>query len=79
MYYVIRLKPTIYLSSNFPTNINTEEEAVAYVADIAKEKSYKCWVVLSRKEKVYITEDGEVGGKIATKYGDENYPYVRVK
>ncbi len=34
---------------------------------------------LSRREKVYITEDGEVGGKIETFYGDEDYPYVKVK
>ncbi len=70
--------PTIYLSYNLPTNINTEEEAVEFVAGIAKEKSNKCWLILSRKEKVYIAEDGEVGGKIKTFYGDEDYPYVKV-
>ena len=79
MYYVTRLMPTIYLSYELPTNINTADEAVSFVAGIAKEKGNKCWVILSRKEKVYITEDGEVRGKIETKYGDEDYPYVRVK
>ncbi len=79
MYYIIRLMPTIYLSFEMPTNINTEEEAVEFVAGIAKEKHNKCWVVLSRREKVYITEDGEVGGKIEAFYDDEDYPYVRVK
>ncbi len=75
----MRLMPTIYLSYNLPTNIKTEEEAVTYVAGIAKEKHNKCWVVLSRREKVYITEDGEIRGKIITEYDDKHYPYVRVK
>ncbi len=66
-------------SFELPTNIKTEEEAVEFVAGIAKEKHNKCWVVLSRREKVYITEDGEVGGKIITECGDKNYPYTRVK
>ncbi len=70
---------SIYLSYDLPTNIKAEDEAVRFVADIAKEKHNKCWVVLSRKEKVYITEDGEVGGKIMTEYGDKDYPYVKVK
>ncbi len=63
----------------FRPGINTEEEAVEFVAGIAREKHNKCWVVLSRREKVYITEDGEVGGKIMTEYDDKDYPYVRVK
>ncbi len=56
-----------------------EEEAVEFVAGIAKEKHNKCWVVLSRREKVYIAEDGKVGGKIEALYDDKNYPSVRVK
>ncbi len=79
MYYIIRLMPTIYLSYDLPTNIKTEEEAVEFVAGIAKEKHNKCWVVLSRREKVYITEDGEIRGKIINEYDDKHYPYVRVK
>jgi transcriptional regulator with XRE-family HTH domain len=79
MYYTIRMMPTIYLSYELPSDIKTEDEAIRFVAGIAKEKHNKCWVVLSRKEKVYITEDGEVGGKVETKYGDEDYPYMRVR
>jgi len=79
MHYVMRLMPTIYLSYDLPTNINTEEEAVNFVVSIAKEKHNKCLVILSRKEKVYIAEDGDIRGKIETKFGDEDYPYVMVK
>ena len=46
---------------------------------IAKEKHKKCCLVMSRKEKIYIDEDGEIEVKIETKYGDEDYPYVRVR
>ncbi len=79
MYYVMRIIPAIYLSYDLPTNINSEEEAFKFVANIAKEKHKKCCLVLSRKEKIYIDEDGDIEVKIETKYGDEGYPYVRVK
>ena len=79
MSYTIKVMPTIYLSYDLPSNITSEDEAVRFVAGIAKEQHNKCWVILSRKEKVYITEAGEVRGKIETKYGDEDYPYVRVR
>ena len=54
MYYVMRIIPTIYLSYDLPTNINSEEEAVKFVAGIAKEKHKKCCLVLSRKEKYFL-------------------------
>ena len=79
MYYVMRIIPTIYLSYDLPTNINSEEEAVKFVAGIAKEKHKICCLVLSRKEKIYIDEDGEIVGKIETEFGDGDCPYVRVK
>ncbi len=79
MYYVMRIIPTIYLSYNLPSNINSEIEAIKFVANIAKEKYKKCCLVLSRKEKIYIDEDGEIEGRFKTKYGDRNYPYVRVR
>ena len=79
MYYVMRIIPTIYMSYDLPSNINSEEEAVKFVAEIAKEKHKKCCLVLSRKEKIFFDEDGQVEGKFETKQGDEDYTYVRVK
>jgi len=79
MYYVMRIIPTIYMSYDLPSNINSEIEAIKFVANIAKEKYKKCCLVLSRKEKIYIDEDGQVEGRYETKFGDENYPFVRVK
>jgi len=79
MYYVMRIIPTIYLSYDLPSYIYSEDEAINFVAGVAKEKHKKCCIVLSRKEKIYIDEDGEIVGKIETKYGDRYNPYVRVK
>ena len=38
MYYVMRIIPTIYLSYDIPSNINCENEAIIFVAGIAREK-----------------------------------------
>ena len=79
MYYVIRIIPAIYMSYDLPSNINSEDEAIKFIAEIAKEKHKKCCLVLSRKEKIFFDEDGEIEGKFEAKYGDRDYPCVRVK
>jgi len=79
MYYVIRIIPAIYMSYDLPSNIKSENEAINFVAEIAKNKHKKCCLVLSRKEKIYIDEGGEIEGRFETEYGDEDYPCVRVK
>ncbi len=78
-YYTLRVMPSIYLSYNLPGNFSTEKEATEYVAKIAKEKKFKAWVNLSRREKIYITEKGEIRGKIKTTIENVNYPYTRIK
>jgi len=71
--------PSIYISYDLPGNLSTENEAAEYVAKIAKEKQAKAWVNLSRREKIYITEKGEIRGKIKTTTENVNYPYIRIK
>ncbi len=78
-YYTLRMMPTIYLSYDMPGNFPTEEQAAEYVAKIAKEKHAKAWLSLSRREQIYITEKGEIRGKIKTTIENVNYPYTRVK
>jgi len=34
---------------------------------------------LSRKEKIFFDEDGQIEGRFEAKYGDRDYPYLRVK
>ena len=79
MYYVVRVIPAIYVSYDLPSYINSEDKAVKFVANIAREKHKKCCLVLSRKEKIFFDEDGQIEVKFETKYGDEDYPYMRVK
>ncbi len=78
-YYTLRMMPTIYLSYDMPGDFPTEEQSAEYVAKIAKEKQVKAWLNLSRREKIYITEKGEIMGKIKTTIENVNYPYTRVK
>ncbi len=78
-YYTLRMMPTIYMSYDMPGNFPTENQAAEYVAKIAKEKHAKAWLSLSRRERIYITEKGEIGGKIKTTIENVNYPYTRVK
>ena len=70
-YYTLRMMPCIYLSYDLPGNLSTEKEAAEYVAKITKEKQVKAWVNLSRREKIYITEKGEIRGKIKTTIDNE--------
>jgi len=78
-YYTLRMMPTIYLSYDMPGYYPTEEQSADYVAKIAKEKHVKAWLNLSRREMIYITEKGEIMGKIKTTIENVNYPYTRVK
>lgn len=78
-YYTLRIMPSIYLSYDLPGNLSTEKEAAEYVAKIAKRKKVKAWVNLSRRERIYITEKGEIRGKIKTTIENANYPYTRFK
>jgi len=79
MYYVIRIIPAIYMSYDLPSYINSEEEAINFVREIAREKHKKCCLVLSRKEKIFFDQDGQIEGRFETEYGDESFPCVRVK
>ena len=78
MYYVMRIIPAIYMSYDLPSYIYSEDEAINFVAGVAKEKHKKCCLVLSREEKIYIDEDGQIEGRFEAKYGDRDYPCVRV-
>jgi len=67
------------MSYDLPSYIYSENEAVKFAANIAKEKHKKCCLVLSRREKIFFDEDGENEVKIETKYGDRDYPYARIR
>ena len=66
----MRIIPAIYICYDLPSNINSEEKAINFVAEIAREKYKKCCLVLSRKEKIFFDENGQVEGRFETVYGD---------
>ena len=78
MSYTIRVMPAVYLSYDLPGNIKTEDEAIEYVIGKTKKKRLKTWLNLSRKDKVYISEKGEIMGKIKTTIDNASYPYMRI-
>ena len=66
MYYTIRMMPTIYLSYDLPAEIKSEEEAIAYVTDIAKDKKCLAWLSFSRRDIVFIDKSGGVTGRLSS-------------
>ena len=78
-YYTLRIMPSIYFSYDLPGDLSTENEAAEYVAKIAKRKKAKAWLNLSRREKINISEDGEIRGKIKTTIENAHYSYTRIK
>ena len=79
MTYTIRIMPTIYLTYDLPTNINTEDEAVAFCCAQAKEKRKLIWLSPSRKVTIFISKDGEVTGRKETTIDEIDLPYMRIK
>jgi hypothetical protein len=67
------MMPTIYLSYDLPSNITSEDEAIAYVSDVAKDKKCLTWLSLSRKEIVFIDKSGGVTGR----YEKESCTYLQ--
>jgi len=79
MYYTIRMMPTIYLSYDLPSNIKTEDEAIDYVSDVAKNKKCLAWLNLSRRETLFIDKSGGVTGRHENSLYDSTLPYLLVR
>ncbi len=78
MYYTIRMMPTIYLSYDLPSNITSEDEAIAYVSAIAKDRKCLAWLFLTRRETVCIDKSGRVTGRYENGLHDTSMPYLLV-
>jgi len=79
MYYTIRVMPTIYLSYDLPSDIKTEDEAIAYVSDVAKNKKCLAWLNLNRREIVFIDKSGEVTGRYENGLHDFKAPFLLIR
>ena len=79
MYYTIRMMPTVYLSYDLPSNIKTEDEAIAYVSAIAKDKKCLAWLNLSRRETVLIDRSGGITERHKHCLHDTTLPYLLIR
>jgi hypothetical protein len=61
-----------------PPEITTSEEAENYARDHAKKKGCRVCLVLSRRESLWIGDDGEVKCRSHAKRGVPNIPYATV-
>jgi len=53
MTYTIRAMPAIYLTYDLPAEITSENGAVVYVSDIAKDSKCMAWLNLSRRGSIF--------------------------
>ena len=60
---VVRAIPGLMASVKLPDDVTTPEQAVAYGQALASRTKKKVFVVLSRRETVGITEEGEINGR----------------
>jgi hypothetical protein len=60
---VVRHLPGFVTSVEVPEGVTTPEQAVAHGRDLARRLSKKVFVVLSRRETVGISEEGEISGR----------------
>jgi hypothetical protein len=76
MKLILRPIPAVNLLHTMPPEIETREEAEKYAQNYAKEKGFRVCLVLSRRESVWIGEDGEITGRTFAKPGMPNMPYT---
>jgi len=55
---IFRAIPGVFLGHPIPEDLKTPEEMEQYAADFAKRTHAKTWLVLSRRLRIYFTEDG---------------------
>ncbi|MCZ2343417.1 MAG: hypothetical protein LC104_16735 [Bacteroidales bacterium] len=68
---VVRAVPGFTVELPVPAEVTTPEQAVAFGQDYAAQRRKKVFVILSRRETVGITEDGEINGRfLATPESD---------
>ena len=78
MTYTIRAMPAIYLSYDLSAEIKTEDEAIAYVSAIDKDKKCLAWLNMSRREIVFIDQVGMTIAMAELKADYRYYSYLKV-
>ena len=76
---IIRWMPAVYGEREIPGYIKSEEEAIDYAREVAREYKSMVWLVLSRKENIHIYPDGCIRSRNEVTRDFINLPYAEIK
>ena len=76
---IIRWMPAVYGEREIPGYIKTQDEAIDYAREVAKELKSMVWLVLSRKENIHIYPDGSVRSRNEVTMDNSWLPFTRIK
>ncbi len=79
MELIVRFIPGVYGNVSIPDQIRTPEEAESWACRTAKEYKKKVCLQLSRKESVWINEQGQITGRSQAKPDLVSAPYMKLK
>ena len=76
---IIRWMPAVYGERAIPGYLKTEDEAIDYAREVAREYKSMVWLVLSRKENIHIYPDGSIKSRNEVTRDFINLPYTEIK
>jgi hypothetical protein len=78
MQMILRPIAAVNILHPLPQEIETVEQAEKYSRNYAKEKGFRVCLVLSRRESLWIRDNGEISARTFAKPGVPNIPYTTV-
>ncbi len=79
MHLTIRWMASVYGHCNIPAEIQSEEEAIKYACEKAKELKCMLWLVLSRKENIHINNEGQIISRNVVTRDRSFLPFMALK
>ena len=76
---IIRWMPAMYGDREIPEYIKSEDEAIEYAREVAREYKSMVWLVLSRKENIHIYPDGSIRSRNKVTMEHSWLPFTRIK
>jgi transcriptional regulator with XRE-family HTH domain len=76
---VMRAMPAVFVSQDLPPELTTQEEMEQFAADLAQQRHWKVWLVLSRRVTVYFNESAAARQvQRAEPGGPPNTPFLKM-
>jgi len=76
---IIRWMPAVYGERAIPGYVKTEDEAIEYAREVAREYKSMVWLILSRKENIHIYPNGSIRSRNEVTMDFINLPYTKIK